>query len=231
MKNIVLNIPHSSINGIFDNEIGKWENNPFFINECVNKWTDWYTDLIFNSNKIDLTKIVFPYSRFVCDAERLVNDELEKIGQGIIYTHFNGYKRKNLKENEIKNIYGLWQMHQNNIINSLNSDSVLIDCHSFPSELSDVDICIGYNNDWSYDENLIKIIQKIFINKGYSVDINKPFSNSIAPKTNFEYKSVMIEVNKRIYINEKTLKLNTNPKQWMRWFSTIEEIYSNIINS
>jgi putative restriction endonuclease len=28
-------------------------------------------------------------------------------------------------------------------------DALLLDCHSFPSELSDVDICIGFNEDWS----------------------------------------------------------------------------------
>lgn len=35
--------------------------------------------------------------------------------------------------------------------------------------------------------------------------MNTPYSNSITPKTNFEYKSVMIEVNKRVYMNEKNV--------------------------
>lgn len=228
MKNIVLNIPHSSINGIFDETIGKWKNNPFFINECVNKWTDWYTDLIFNCDDVNLTKIVFPYSRFVCDVERLVDDEMEKIGQGIIYTHFNGYERKPLNEKEIGCLYKLWQTHQNNIIKCLTSDSILIDCHSFPSYLSESDICIGYNNDWSYNEKLINIIRHTFEENGYSVSLNMPFANSITPKTDFNYKSVMIEVNKSVYMNESTLKLNTNPRQWMRWFGTIKKIYENV---
>ena len=39
MEKIVLNIPHSSVNGIFDT-YGKWPRNHHFINDCVNKWTD-----------------------------------------------------------------------------------------------------------------------------------------------------------------------------------------------
>ena len=30
---------------------------------------------------------------------------------------------------------------------SLTKESILIDCHSFPQELSDVDVCIGFNED------------------------------------------------------------------------------------
>lgn len=44
---IVLHIPHSSINGIFDKEIGKWPRNAFFVNTCVKEHTDWFTDMLF----------------------------------------------------------------------------------------------------------------------------------------------------------------------------------------
>ena len=47
-----------------------------------------------------LRSVVFPYSRFVCDVEPLENDAMESIGQGIIYTRYNGYERcsVNLKQ-------------------------------------------------------------------------------------------------------------------------------------
>lgn len=230
MKNIVLNIPHSSTNGIYDEKFGKWSKSPLFINNIVNKWTDWYTDYLFGVDNNKIKKVVFPYSRFVCDAERLENDGMEKVGQGIAYEIFNGYKRT-ITEDEKERIFRLWKEHQNRLIECIDKDTVLIDCHSFPSEMSKSDICIGFNNDWSYDESIVDIIKTEFENMGYSVSINTPYSNSITPKADFEYKSVKIEVNKRVYMNEKTLSLNPNIRQWMRWSSTINKIYDKILNS
>ena len=65
MNNIVLNIPHSSICGIFDR--GKWTHNPHFINNVVRCVTDWYTDFLFYSDNPAVQEVVFPYSRLVCD--------------------------------------------------------------------------------------------------------------------------------------------------------------------
>ena len=141
MKNIVLNIPHSSINGIYDSKFGSWCKNPLFFNEIVKKWTDWYTDYLFDTDNPNVTKVVFPYSRFVCDAERLENDEMEKIGQGIAYTSFNGYERTVTKE-EKERIFDLWKEHQKNLIKLIDKDTILIDCHSFPSEIGQTDICV-----------------------------------------------------------------------------------------
>lgn len=228
MKNIVLNIPHSSNYGIFDENFGKWSKSPSFINDVVRQWTDWYTDYLFNADNPEIKKVVFPYSRFVCDAERLENDEMEKIGQGIVYTTFNGYKRT-ISEEQKQNAIQLWKNHQKNLIELINEDTILIDCHSFPSEKENVDICIGFNMDWSYNEEVIQLIRNEFKENGYSVKFNKPYSNSITPETGFKYSSVMIEVNKRVYMDEKTLKLNTNPRQWMRWFKTINGIYSKLM--
>ena len=56
MKNIVLNIPHSSINGIYDEKYGKWCKSPLFINNIVNKWTDWYTDYLFSVDNSNIKK-------------------------------------------------------------------------------------------------------------------------------------------------------------------------------
>ena len=232
MRNIVLNIPHSSINGVFDKNFGEWQCNPYFIDDCLKKWTDWYTDMLFNplSRKENVETIVFPYSRFVCDVERLKNDPLENIGQGIIYTEFDGYKRI-LTEEQKKNIMKLWIEHQVNLQTAIKDENtVLIDCHSFPSYLANNDICIGYNEDWSYNKKLVDGIVKIFKKQGYSVEENIPYSNSIAPEKNFSYCSVMIEVNKRIYMNENLMVLEKNARQWMRWSGTLGKIYDFIQN-
>ena len=63
INKIVLHIPHASINGIFG-PYGKWPRNPHFINECVNRWTDWYTDMLFATTNEKVTSAIFPYSCF-----------------------------------------------------------------------------------------------------------------------------------------------------------------------
>ena len=227
-RNIVLNIPHASINGVFDPKYGGWPCNQYFVNNCLNRWTDWYTDFLFStlSEQKDVSTVVFPYSRFVCDAERLENDPLEEIGQGIIYKEYDNHKRNDMTEKQIKETLRLWEQHQKSLKKHIKSpNTVLIDCHSFPSDLSDCNICIGHNDDWSYNGKIVNGIVKIFKGMGYTVEINKPFSNSITPQMPFPYTSLMIEVNKRVYMNESTLCLEYSALKWTRWAGTLRRIY------
>lgn len=84
--------------------------------------------------------------------------------------------------------------------------SLIIDCHSFPSDLADIDICIGYNDDASKPEQeMIDKATHLFDRAGFKVGLNNPYSNSITPKKPVDYKSLMIEVNKRCYMNGGTL--------------------------
>lgn len=229
MSKIILNIPHSSTSGIFG-ELGRWPRNYDFVNNCVNQLTDTYTDFIFSTNNENVKTFVFPLSRFVCDVERLVDDPMENIGQGIIYTHYKGYKRDELDEVVTNELINCYFNYLRSIENEIENGTILIDCHSFTqSKDDDPDICIGFNDDWSYDSSVVKIIADEFCNSGYSVRFNEPFSNSITPETEKQnYKSVMIEVNKRVYMNTNTQKLNTNPRQWMRWFGCMDRIYNKL---
>lgn len=84
--------------------------------------------------------------------------------------------------------------------------SLIIDCRSFPSDLADIDICIGYNDDASKPEQeMIDKATHLFDRTGFKVGLNNPYSNSITPKKPVDYKSLMIEVNKCCYMNEGTL--------------------------
>ena len=65
MKNIVLNIPHSSINGIYDEKYGKWCRSPLFINNIVYKWTDWYTDYLFSVDNSCIC-VYWRYFIYIC---------------------------------------------------------------------------------------------------------------------------------------------------------------------
>jgi N-formylglutamate amidohydrolase len=203
--NIVLNIPHASINGI---GLTQWENQDTLL-PVIRKWTDWYTDLIFIPEKKDRIKtIVADYSRFVVDVERLPDDPLNECGQGIIYTDFNGFHR-DVDEEEKMVLMGYYYSYINKLKSMLSDHSLLIDCHSFPSDLNDVDICIGYNDDWSRPTDfIIGLVAEVFKRHGLKVEFNTPYSNTIAPKTSYTYNSIMIEINKRVYLNERTLELN-----------------------
>ena len=203
--NIVLNIPHANTNGI---GFTQWENKETML-PVIRKWTDWYTDLIFIPEKKDRIKtIVADYSRFVVDVERLPDDPLNECGQGIIYTDFNGFHR-NVDEGERMVFMGYYYSYIKKLKSMLSDHSLLIDCHSFPSDQNNVDICIGYNDDWSRPTDfIIGLVAETFKRIGLKVEFNTPYSNTIAPETNYTYNSIMIEINKRVYLNERTLELN-----------------------
>ena len=92
--------------------------------------------------------------------------------------------------------------------------TLLIDCHSFssiPNLLNsnppDIDICIGYNDDDTCPNKVvIGNIVHYFESLGYKVGMNEPFSNSKTFSVPIKYHSAMIEVNKRLYMDELTLE-------------------------
>lgn len=202
---IILNIPHSS-DFI---PVNTWNGD---IQSEVNKWTDWFTDVIFKPMGIDerIVPVVFNFSRFFCDVERLKeNEPLEEVGQGRFYTDFNGCTREKEGDAYImaEQAYLFHDMLLSSQING--DDNLIIDCHSFPSELtSDVDICIGWNEDWSKPSDaLIEQIKRYFEGFNYKVAFNSPYSNSITPESKHRYGSLMIEINKKLYMDEKNIKL------------------------
>lgn len=68
---------------------------------------------------------------------------------------------------------------------------------------------------------IIKHIQ----NGGYRVGVNNPYSNSIAPDCGIRYQSVMIELNKRIYMDENTLEMTEDA---MKIRSVLTDLYDII---
>ena len=69
------------------------------------------------------------------------------------------------------------------------------------------DICIGTDNFYT-DKELVDFTINHFKRYGYSVAINAPYSGTIVPnkyynKNDKRISSIMIEVNRRIYLNNK----------------------------
>jgi hypothetical protein len=50
----------------------------------------------------------------------------------------------------------------------------------------------------------------LFEDHGYKVGINEPYSNSETPDCPFAYQSMMLEVNKKVYMEDGTLFLKHN---------------------
>lgn len=74
--------------------------------------------------------------------------------------------------------------------------------------MSDIDICIGYNEDWSKpDKETIELAVNLFEDNGYKVGVNEPYSNSETPDCPFLYQSMMLEVNKKVYMEPGSLRI------------------------
>lgn len=228
-SHIVLHIPHAGCSG----KIGWPQTEEFF--SQVKRWTDWYTDYLFGyvdlctgpADLLSISDVTFPLSRFAVDVERLPDDPLEEIGHGKIYRSFEGIRRELTPEQEAR-LTDMYNRHHEMLMESLSPGSLLIDCHSFPSDLSDVDVCIGLNDDWSRPpQEVIDRIMSRFSDAGYRVGVNEPYSNSIAPPCPFGYHSVMIELNKRIYMDEATTRLTASAENIHR---LIYDMYVDLLD-
>ena len=191
--------------------------------------TDHLTLDLFKSAASDNDVILeFPVSRIVLDPERFLDDQKEvmnKVGMGVVYkkTADGNRLRKNITDLEKQSLIDKYYIPHHDKLNELAENALnegevqIIDCHSFPSkplkyefnqELNRPDICIGTNN-LDKDKMLVEYLKRHIELKGYSVDINKPFSGSILPSKHMDndrISSIMIEVNRKIYLNEKTGK-------------------------
>jgi N-formylglutamate amidohydrolase len=205
---MILHIPHSSRNldGLVELQNEK-ENLDFL--------TDTYTKELFGG--IEYKDIIFPYSRFVCDVERFINDPMENKGQGIIYTkdNFGADIKRNISDEDVMKMYKEHHVNFNIKVNGILpyfSKYIIVDCHSFTPDKNskDIDICIG-TDDFHTPAELVRLVFNNLTSKGYNLEINNPFSGTIVPsqhyKKNKDVYSIMIEVNKNIYLNENFKKV------------------------
>jgi len=218
---MILHIPHSSTT-LPDN---------FQVSEGVSlekefqRMTDWFTGELFDSP--DAKKVVFPHSRLYCDVERFRDDEKEEMakkGMGVCYSRSSfGDRLREVNEKEksiIKSTH--YDEHHRRFTDLVaaelkeNGSALIIDCHSFsdevlPHEESDVrpDICIG-TNDFHTPVALLSKVHHYFEDQGYTVAVNQPFSGTIVPLEYYgkeqRVKSIMIEINRRLYLDENFQK-------------------------
>ena len=236
-NNLILHIPHSST--AFPNGKYSFED----LDEEERLLVDYYTDELFvpEQEAKNICQMAFPYCRLYCDVERLINDPLEKNGLGISYSrcflHKDGHGmvfRSFSGKREAFALYSDFHSEVSKKIVGLAERILLIDCHSFsalPNLLNsnppDIDICIGYNDDETCPNKVVigNIVQ-YFKSKGYKVGINDPFSNSKTFDVPIKYHSIMIEINKKLYMDETTLEKKVG---FLKLKSEIKSLYELLL--
>lgn len=222
-ENILLHVPHSST-AFPEGCKFTWED----LDEEEKLLIDYYTDELFKPcDQTEWIKsAVFPYCRLFCDVERLAKDPLEHKGLGISYRRTVDREDLPWEERSFSTLKEAFHYYADfhayvskKIVDmTIMNQILLIDCHSFSnrpnllcSNPPDIDICIGYNDDDTCPGKVVigNIVQH-FKSKGYKVGINNPFSNSKTFSVPVRYHSVMIEVNKRVYLDELTLEKTEN---------------------
>lgn len=216
---IILHIPHASSS--FD--FARQEELETVWRRMAEPLIDWYTDELFmpSCHNERVIPIVFDTCRTLVDVERMCHDPLESKGLGITaYSLLQGHKVRESIEEDIRYMKKYLD-HHHRLANLLveHHNSLIIDCHSFSSRPTvlqpdvsrnhDVDICIGFNDDIiKPDKDTLDIVEQHFSEKGYKVSFNIPYSNSKTVETPAIYKSLMIEINKSLYMDECTLQKN-----------------------
>jgi N-formylglutamate deformylase len=225
---IILHVPHSSINIPLQDGYTMDANT---IEKEIIKLTDWYTDDLFYSASDEM--IIAPFSRLFCDPERFEDDNLEvmaKVGMGVLYTKNDlGETMRNvnpeLRENILSQYYRPHHQRLSKAVNKqleLNGKALIIDCHSYPSKpmIRDLsqnpdrpDFNIG-TDAFHTPQSLIDCSVEFFKKKGCSLGIDWPYSGSIVPmehyKKNKNVASIMLEINRDLYLNEPTNEKSVN---------------------
>jgi len=230
---IILHIPHSStvIPGEFRESILPDE--PGLRRELL-RMTDRYTDELFACEGIPPeNRIVFPYSRLVCDVERFRDDSQEVMaerGMGVFYTRTSDLEPlRKAREEDKAEALRLYDAHHRALTARVDSfleryeRCLLLDCHSFSSvqlpyerwgeperaaaEVPRPDICIGRDLRHT-PERLSLYLAEAFSARGYKVGYDDPFSGALIPMKHYHRDlrvlGAMIEVRRGLYMDELT---------------------------
>lgn len=228
VDNLIVHIPHSSM--YFPVEYaGSFSADSETIKRNLIALTDFATDDLF-CHPQHQNRLIFPISRLLCDVERFRSDDdeiMSKRGMGVVYTHgaYGELLRSNSETLRIEILERYYDTHHDLLLKAVTSAvaehgyCIILDAHSFPSkplpyELDQnpdrADFCIGTDIIHT-PETLSKTICCCITKMGYTVEMNKPYSGTIVPLSLFGTRvpvmSVMVEVNRRLYMDETSQKL------------------------
>lgn len=224
---LVLAIPHAT--GRFN--VSLWSDSAAVIRDA-RRWTDWHTDRLFQeagSGNPHIRSVVAYVSRFDCDFERLQHDPLESIGQGRLYVRSHSGATRSIPSDLAMLWLREWGHYRTRIVEAAVdwSRPFLLDCHSFPADLApDVDICLGWNEDTSRPHDAVLAAARAALEKhGFRVAFNRPYGNALLPD-GWRGPSLLVELNKRIYLNETSLTLLANAA---RVTAALHDLYAALL--
>ena len=216
---IILHIPHAST--VLPSEVEFLLGQEALAYE-VDAMTDHHTDRLFDLPGAH--RCVFPVSRLVVDPERFIDDPMESVGMGVVYTHTaDGNVLRAISEIDRLALINTYYHPHHNKLTRMVDDSLeqhnqclIIDCHSFPtrplpyeSDTNRPDICIG-TDTYHTSAKLKDCLSTAFKELGYDVAIDSPFSGTIVPLKHYHkdqrVASVMIEVNRSLYASPSGFK-------------------------
>jgi N-formylglutamate deformylase len=208
---MILHIPHSSRH-IPETLRGQFVLDDHALEREVALVTDAFTDELFDCPDVE---------RFSRDRD----EPMSRVGQGMIYTKtcLGEPLRRALSDEErrlLKSGYYVphHELLRRAVLEELLSGgkALIVDCHSFPGrplpcdESQDEnlpDFCIG-TDAFHTPPRLLRLVESAVRGHGYSVGVNSPYSGTLVPsayhRKNPDVRSVMIEVNRRLYMDEKT---------------------------
>ena len=218
-NHVILHVPHSST--VIPDDCQFLLTNVELAAE-VNKLTDHHTHTLFSY--AGAAMIVFPVSRLVVDPERFLDDPMELVGMGVVYTlTAAGKTLRVISDVDRQALIDTYYHPHHNSLTRMVDDSLeqhgrclIIDCHSFPeqplpyeTDSNRPDICIG-TDTYHTSTELKDCLLKAFEGSGYRVAIDSPFSGSIVPLEHYQLdrrvSSVMIEVNRSLYASPSGFK-------------------------
>ena len=216
---IVFHVPHASLE--LPEDFTQGLSSPYLLDGVITTELNVLNTKMSDVLLLDLIQglpypiVIAPYSRLYCDVERYWDDEKEtmaKYGMGAVYTKdYLGRPLKTVTEEYKRSIKPYYDAHHRLLQTTIEAqpgDVLIIDLHSFGSEMADViaegpypDICIGYNKG-DHDEAFIQLIEAYCDKKGLTHQRNYPYAGSITipPIPGKMVRSVMVEINKRVYL-------------------------------
>jgi N-formylglutamate deformylase len=223
--NVVLHIPHSSRNVPTEERHAIRLDDADLSNELL-RMTDAYTNELFPPTPVEAGRVVFPLSRLICDVERFSSDEDEPMairGMGVIYTRTSMGQLLRAQPDPVsrKSILDRWYWpHHSRLermvdeVTTRSSSCLIVDCHSFssvalPYEVDQTekraDFCVGtdpFHTPPPIRDAIVAAVREY----GYSITVDAPFSGALVPlvfyRKDRRVRSVMIEVNRRMYMDE-----------------------------
>jgi N-formylglutamate deformylase len=221
----VLHIPHSSRCVPAEERRGIRLDDEALNSELL-RMTDAYTDELFPLTPNEAARVIFPVSRLICDVERFPADENEPMaarGMGAIYTRTSMGELLRTQPNaaDRKSLLDRWyrphHLKLERMVDEVAARSgacLVVDCHSFPSVALPyepdqskyrADFCIG-TDSFHTPSAIREAIATAVKEEGYSVTVDAPFAGALVPLSSYRQDrrilSVMIEVNRRVYMDE-----------------------------